>query len=277
VALAFCGTANNRAIQRLLHVSVSDASDDVRRVSVMSLGFVLLRTPHQVPRIVQLLSESYNPHVRYGAAMALGIACAGTAMPEALALLEPLSTDTVDYVRQSAFIAAAMILIQRNDTNAKATHYRKLFEKVITAKHEDPMARFGAVVGEGIIDAGGRNVTISLSSKSGNISMSGVVGMALFAQFWYWFPLTHMLSLAFTPTALIGLNSDLKIPKLQFVSNARPSLFAYPPPTKEPTEEKVEKVATAVLSTTAKAKARAKKAEKEKTGDSTDHMDTVCD
>lgn len=38
--------------------------------------------------------------------------------------------------------------------------------------------------------------------------------------------------------------------------------------TAPPTEEKVEKVATAVLSTTAKAKARAKKLEKEKAGDS---------
>ena len=32
----------------------------------------------QVPRVVQLLSESYNPHLRCGAALALGIACAGT-------------------------------------------------------------------------------------------------------------------------------------------------------------------------------------------------------
>lgn len=36
------------------------------------------RTPEQVPSVVSLLSESYNPHVRCGAAMALGIACAGT-------------------------------------------------------------------------------------------------------------------------------------------------------------------------------------------------------
>lgn len=80
IALAYCGTSSNSAIQLLLKLSVSDASDDVRRAAVMSLGFVLVRTPHQVPRLVQLLSESYNPHVRYGSAMALGIACAGTGM-----------------------------------------------------------------------------------------------------------------------------------------------------------------------------------------------------
>lgn len=38
------------------------------------------RTPEQCPSVVSLLSESYNPHVRYGAAMALGIACAGTGL-----------------------------------------------------------------------------------------------------------------------------------------------------------------------------------------------------
>lgn len=54
----------------------------------------------------------------------------------------------------------------------------------------------------------------------------------------------------------------------EFTSNAKPSLFAYPQPTKPPTKEAVEKVATAVLSTTAKAKARAK--EKKEKGEAMD-------
>ena len=45
-----------------------------------SLAFLLFKNPAQVPRIVQLLSESYNPHVRCGATLALGIACAGTGL-----------------------------------------------------------------------------------------------------------------------------------------------------------------------------------------------------
>ena len=40
----------------------------------------LNRNPEQCPSVVSLLAESYNPHVRYGAAMALGIACAGTGL-----------------------------------------------------------------------------------------------------------------------------------------------------------------------------------------------------
>jgi 26S proteasome regulatory subunit N2 len=54
---------------------VSDTSDDVRRGAITSLASLLSKNPGQVPRIVQLLSESYNPHVRCGATLALGIAC----------------------------------------------------------------------------------------------------------------------------------------------------------------------------------------------------------
>lgn len=45
-------------------------------------------------------AESYNPHVRYGAAMAVGIACGATGLREATDLLQPLLGDPVDYVRQ---------------------------------------------------------------------------------------------------------------------------------------------------------------------------------
>lgn len=55
--------------------------------------------------MVSLLAESYNPHVRYGAAMALGIACAGTGLREAIALLEPMCKfDPVNFVRQGALV-----------------------------------------------------------------------------------------------------------------------------------------------------------------------------
>lgn len=60
---------------------------------------------------------------------------------------------------------------------------------------------------------GGRNVTISLQSRTGHTHMPSVVGLLVFTQFWFWFPLSHFLSLAFTPTAIIGLNKDLKVPK----------------------------------------------------------------
>ena len=43
LAMAYCGTANNKAIRKMLHVAVSDVNDDVRRVALISLGFLLFR------------------------------------------------------------------------------------------------------------------------------------------------------------------------------------------------------------------------------------------
>jgi 26S proteasome regulatory subunit N2 len=266
IALAYAGTGNNKAIRRLLHVAVSDVNDDVRRAAVTSLGFLLFRNPTQVPRIVELLSQSFNPHVRYGSTLALGIACAGTGLNEAVDLLQPMINDPVDFVRQGACIALAMIMIQQNENlNPGVVSVRASFEKILTDKHEDAMAKFGAALAQGIMDAGGRNVTISLVNKgSSNNSMTAIVGMALFTQFWYWFPLGHFVSLAFTPTAIIGLDRQLRIPKFEFKSNARPSLFNYPVAAKKESEKKVEKVETAVLSTTAKSQARQRVKEREK-------------
>ena len=81
--------------------------------------------------MVQLLSESYNPHVRYGAAMALGIACTGTGNKEALGLIEPMKNDSINYVRQGALIASAMILVQQSEkTCPKVKDFRAINTKV---------------------------------------------------------------------------------------------------------------------------------------------------
>ncbi|GFP98326.1 26S proteasome non-ATPase regulatory subunit 1 homolog a [Phtheirospermum japonicum] len=233
LALAYRGTANNKAIRQLLHFAVSDVSDDVRRAAA-------------TPRIVLLLSESYNPHVRYGAAMAVGISCAGSGLSEAISLLEPLTSDVVDlFVKIS----------EASDSRVGA--FRRQLEKIILDKHEDTMSKMGAILAFGILDAGGRNVSIKLLSKTKHDKMTAVIGLAVFTQFWYWYPLIYFISLAFSPTAFIGLNYDLKVPKFEFLSHAKPSLFEYPKPTTVPTATSAVKLPTAVLSTSAKAKARA--------------------
>uniref|UniRef100_A0A0E0H5R4 26S proteasome non-ATPase regulatory subunit 1 homolog n=1 Tax=Oryza nivara TaxID=4536 RepID=A0A0E0H5R4_ORYNI len=260
LALAYRGTANNKAIHQLLHFAVSDVSDDVRRTAVMALGFVLYNEPEQTPRIVSLLSESYNPHVRYGAALAVGISCAGSGLSDAISLLEPLTSDVVDFVRQGALIAMAMVMIQTNESfDSRVGTFRRQLEKIILDKHEDTMSKMGAILASGILDAGGRNVTIKLLSRNKHDKLTAVVGLAVFSQFWYWYPLLYFISLAFSPTAFIGLNSDLKVPKFEFLSHAKPSLFEYPKPTTQQTTTSAVKLPTAILSTYAKAKSRAKK------------------
>jgi len=260
VAMAYCGTGSNKAIRKLLHLAVSDVNDDVRRIAVMSLGFILFRKPGSVPRMVELLAESYNPHVRYGSAMALGISCAGTGLDEAIDLLEPMMKDPTDFVRQGALIALAMIMVQQNEVmNPKVAAIRKTLKKVVGDRHEDAMTKFGASLALGIIDAGGRNCTIGLQTQTGNLNMPGIVGMAVFTQYWYWFPFTHFLSLSFVPTSIIGLDHDLAIPSFKFHCATRPSLFDYPPEQEVKVEEGPALVSTAILSTTAQAKRRAQK------------------
>jgi 26S proteasome regulatory subunit N2 len=77
----------------------------------------------------------------------------------------------------------------------------------------------------------------------------------------YWFPCSHFLSLAFTPTAVIGLNQDLQMPSnWTFLSNAKPSLFAYQPPTEIKKAVEVAKAPVAQLSVSAKGKGKKKDA-----------------
>jgi len=203
--------------------------------------------------------------VRYGACLALGISCAGTGIKDAIDLLEPLTTDVVDFVRQGALIALSMILIQQTKKQQpKVEQIKKLMDEKIADKHEEVMCKFGAILATGILDAGGRNVTISLHSRSGHANMNAIVGLAIFTQFWYWYPLTHFVSLAFTPTAFIGLNKNLKMPIYKFKSNSPPSLFAYPPNITPEAKPTVEKVHTAILSITKKKETKDKKEEAKK-------------
>ena len=108
---------------------------------------------------------------------------------------------------------------------------------MISDKYEDVMPKFGAILAQGIIDAGGRNVTVSLQSRTGHNSMLGVVGMLVFTQYWYWCPLSHFLSLAFQPSALIGLNSNLEMPVAKVRSSAKPSTYGYTPNLEEKKKE----------------------------------------
>ncbi|CAD2111688.1 26S proteasome regulatory subunit RPN2, putative [Plasmodium vinckei] len=258
IALAYCGLSsyNKHVIKKLLHFSVSDVSDDVRRAAVIALGFVLCNTPAQVPMFLNLLIESYNPHVRYGAALALGIACAATGNEEAVNMLMPLLTDTTDFVRQSAFISLGLIFQQSNENvNPNFKKFKDEIMKILSDKHEDIIAKFGATVGLGLLDICGRNAISTFFTRRANIIRpQSAVGFCLFCQLWYWFPLIHMISLTFLPTCLIGLTEDLKVPKNFTILSTKNQAFDYPSfLSKEKVQEKKETV-TAILSTTDKRK-----------------------
>jgi len=277
LALAYCGTGSNKAVRILLHTAVSDVSDDVRMAAVIALAFVLYKTPDRVPQLVKLLLESFNPHVRYGSCMAVGIAMAGTGDAESIALLEPMLSDMNDFVRQGALLGTAMVYMQQGDSCNRGKKIKAFREKLVTTvsdKHQTTLTKMGAILATGIIDAGGRNCALDLGSKNGFTKMTSAVGTVLWLQHWYWFPMMHMLSLAVTPTFTIGLNKDFKFPKnFEIICNSKPSIFAYPKKLEEKKEEKKKRVETVTLSITAKNKARLARKKAKEEGESGGSME----
>ena len=152
----------------------------------------------------------------------------------------------------------AMVLMQQSEARIpKVKAFRAKLASIVSDKHQSTMTKMGAIMASGIMEAGGRNVTITMQSRAGFTKMSSVVGLAVWCQYWYWYPLMHFLPLAFTPTTHIGLNKDFKMPNnYEATCEARPSQFSYPKKLEEKKEEKKERVTTVTLSTTAKAKAR---------------------
>ena len=157
-------------------------------------------------------------------------------------------------------MATALVLMQENETRCEAVKtLREKINSIVEDKRSGEIAKFGAVVAAGILDAGGRNMCVALTSRTGFLRRGAVVGMVVWLNHWFWHPLLNFFSLALTPTAIIGVNKDMKIPeKFALTCNTQPSLFAYPKPLEEKKEEVMERVTTVVLSTTLKAKAKAK-------------------
>ena len=159
-----------------------------------------------------------------------------------------------------------MVLQQAAEARSPSVKkFRDLLTSIVNDKHQPVIAKSGAILAAGIIDAGGGNVVVSMQSRAGFIKMGGAVGVMMFLQHWYWSPLLPFLSLAFSPTMLIGINKDFDMPvSFEAVCNAPPSMFAYSSSAEEKKEDDKKQVTTAVLSTTVRAKAREARKEAKK-------------
>lgn len=90
--------------------------------------------------------------------------------------------------------------------------------------------------------------------------MSAIIGMALFTQYYYWFPMIHFINLAVNPAVLVGIDSNLKIVKnYHLLSKAKPSLYGYPIEDTTTEKKKETKTETAVLSTHNRVRAKERK------------------
>jgi hypothetical protein len=88
-------------------------------------------TPEQCPSVVALLCESFNAHVRYGAAMALGIACAATGLKVGCVCV-CVHLRTVYHVYDFAFASIFVRVVEvcafvHDNIRRGITHCRKQF------------------------------------------------------------------------------------------------------------------------------------------------------
>ncbi|EPY32319.1 26S proteasome regulatory subunit N2 [Angomonas deanei] len=252
LGLAYAGTESTVASERILNIVVKDTNDEVKRNAMMMLGFIHFTNPTLCLDLVRVMSDSYNPHIRYGVAMALGIAGASSGDARIISLLWEMKSDLVDYVRQAVYIALALVLVQRTATECPLVkEFRTMLETKIADRKEDSCSKFGCLLATGILDAGGRNCIFQLHRQRHRLDKA-VVGFFLFSQYWYWYPYLLMLSLAMSPTCLIGLNENLEMPEYTFRSNKPADYFAPPKSILQEKKENKTTVKAVVLSTTRK-------------------------
>lgn len=119
-------------------------------------------------------------------------------------------SDDVDFVRQGALIAMAIVMVQiteAGDSRVEAFRYcdiklcnafncfsifcmhnrtqfftRLQLERVILDEYCDTTTKRGAILASGIVDASGKNVNFRLISKTKHHRLTSLVGLAAFSH-----------------------------------------------------------------------------------------------
>lgn len=273
LSMAYFGTGDNTIISKLLRVAATDLSDDVRRAAVLGLGFVMIRKRQKALTIFNMLSTSYNAFVRHAVALSLGIIGAHTFDKKIIKTCRRLLEDKTDHVRQAASVALGLVLQLGNENlESSFLEIRKLMLEKVEKKQESEVAKIGYHFGLGLMASGGGNCVLNLYSEAGTLKIQSAIGVFLFSQYWYWFPLANFIGLAFEPTYLVGVTKGLKIPmNFTFTSRAPKKIFDYYKTAEEIEEKKTDK-GPVVLSSTKRAQAR-----KEPKDDKADNRDMVIE
>ena len=257
LSMAYFGTGNNAVIGKLLRMAATDLSDDVRRAAVLGLAFVMIRKRQKALTIFNMLSTSYNAFVRHAVALSLGIIGSHSFDKKIIKTCKMLLEDKTDHVRQAAAISLGLVMQLGNENlESSFLEVRKTMLEKLEKKHESDIAKIGYQFGFGLMAAGGGNCILNSYSEAGTLKIKSAIGIYLFTQFWYWYPLANFIGLAFEPTYLVGVTKDLKIPmNFTFVSKAPKKIFDYYKIPEEIEEKKVVK-GPVVLSSTKRAQAR---------------------
>eukprot|EP00917_Polyrhabdina_sp_WS-2016_P009903 GHVP01021725.1.p1 GENE.GHVP01021725.1~~GHVP01021725.1.p1 ORF type:complete len:871 (+),score=165.35 GHVP01021725.1:7-2619(+) len=253
IAAAYAGKYNLKSISTLQNAIVSDLDDSVKRNAAISLGFVMCKKRHLLLDICKPLLSHYNPSVRYGALLALGIGFSQKNDESLYEVLFPLLDDGVDYVSQAAYISISMIFALSNgNENSTAIKARAAVKAGFKAKQRTNSTKFGAIIGKGILNCAGQNGAISLCHGNNTPNLFSIAGLLLFSQYWEWLPLLNFVCLSVETRCLIALDMDLKPVDFKWQINMPPINGTYYKDDLESEKKKKKKAAPLVLETTSR-------------------------
>ena len=73
-------------------------------------------------------------------------------------------------------------MLQQLNSNSKVIAFRKQLSTIIADNHEGTLSKFGAIISQGLLEAGGRNVTIRSCRDHGHMDATTVAGLFVFTQ-----------------------------------------------------------------------------------------------
>ena len=147
---------------------------------------------------------------------------------------------------QGAAIGLGALFMECNEaSNKQVGEYRAKVMKTLKnegfagARREDTvLRRQGALLGSGLLDAGGRNLALQLRSPLHCMRREATVCCFVACQLWEWYPLFNLVVKALTPSALLAVDSSLQLPRGFAVHcAAAPALFEYVPATHKEEED----------------------------------------
>lgn len=156
---------------------------------------------------MKLLTKSDNPNIRIGAVLALGIACAGKGMVDAISIIKPLLNDSEVFVMQNAMYSMAMIL---QTQKIPYTEQFKDFLNLFIKNDVDENMAVGMKIAYGILNASSVFVVSCNSLRGENCALS-TAALALFCNYFSRKLLYLMLPLSFHTTAVFGLDKNLNV------------------------------------------------------------------
>ena len=103
-------------------------------------------------------------------------------------------------------------------------------------------------LGVGIMSAGGQNIQLSPFTNMGYLSIKKLAGLLIFSHYWFWYPFTQYLSLAFDTTELILINDKFDVIDETIESSLSPESQDYYDNFKPSSFNDIGRVHSAVLS-----------------------------